>query len=260
MPRFFVDASLAPHQNLALPESVVRHLHVLRLDTGDELTLFNGAGPAFQARLTEIGKKHAMAHLADALPDNRSEPPYRITLVQGIASNEKMDWLIEKAVELGISHIVPVAAARSVVRLTGERAERRHAHWTALCRAACEQSGRNQVPTVATPLSFNEWLTQSEACAKTTANDIAQGLCSEGEPLRLLLSPRADFRFGTLPDSAPKAGVQLLIGPEGGWTEAEEDLARAAGWSSLSLGPRILRAETAGMALLAALAGRWGGW
>jgi len=252
MPRFFVDMPLNADQPLSLPETVVRHLHVLRLDPGDELTLFNGNGPAFHATLSEIGKKQAVVHIAHALPDDQTEPPYRIELIQGIASNEKMDWLIEKAVELGVSHIVPVAAARSVVRLTGERAERRQTHWNALCRAACEQSGRNRVPTVAAPQSFEKWL-ENEGTGRSAED-------AHGGPLKLLLSPRATWRFIALPDTPPQDGVQLLIGPEGGWTETEEDLARQAGWSALSLGPRVLRTETAGMALLAALAGRWGGW
>ena len=241
--------SLHAGQALSLPDTVVRHIHVLRLNIGDELTLFNGNGPAFQATLSEIGKKQAMAHITNALPDDHTEPPYRIDLIQGIASNEKMDWLIEKAVELGVSHIVPVGAARSVVRLSGERAERRHLHWTALCQAACEQSGRNQVPTVAAPRSFDTWL---ESDASVAGQPEA--------PLKLLLSPRATVRFSALPATPPAQGVRLLIGPEGGWTEREEDLAIQAGWTALSLGPRVLRTETAGMALLAALAGRWGGW
>lgn len=252
MPRFFVDMPLHAEQALSLPDTVVRHVHVLRLNPGDELTLFNGNGPAFNATLTEIGKKQANVQILQALPDDQTEPPYRIELVQGIASNEKMDWLIEKAVELGVSHIVPVAAARSVVRLTGERAERRLMHWNALCRAACEQSGRNRVPTVAAPQSFDAWL-ENEG-AGSPASD------QHRSPLRLLLSPRATLRFSALPDTPPQHGVQLLIGPEGGWTETEEDWAKQAGWTALSLGARVLRTETAGMALLAALAGRWGGW
>lgn len=267
MPRFFVDMPLSAEQSVSLPETVVRHLHVLRLNPGDPLTLFNGDGPAFQATLSDIGKKQAHAQIAHALPDDQTEPPYRIELIQGIASNEKMDWLIEKAVELGVSHIVPIAAARSVVRLSGERAERRHQHWNALCRAACEQSGRNRVPSVAAPQSFDSWL-EHNATQKTERQVQEVHAASErdtlensrGGPLKLLLSPRATIRFSALPDSPPPDGVQLLIGPEGGWSETEESLARQAGWTALSLGARILRTETAGMALLAALAGRWGGW
>jgi 16S rRNA (uracil1498-N3)-methyltransferase len=231
---------------------------VLRLNPGDELTLFNGNGRAFHATLSEIGKKQALAHVAHVLPDDQTEAPYRVELIQGIASNEKMDWLIEKAVELGVSHIVPVVATRSVVRLSGERAERRQAHWNALCRAACEQSGRNRVPTVAAPVSFEKWL-ESGQLKKNGANVGGVGGVPTS-PLKLLLSPRGILRFGELPATPPHDGIQLLIGPEGGWTETEEDSARQAGWSALSLGARVLRTETAGMALLAALAGRWGGW
>jgi 16S rRNA (uracil1498-N3)-methyltransferase len=269
MPRFFVDTPLISAQALALPESVVRHIHVLRLKQGETVNLFDGRGRTFEATLTDIGKRHVTAHVGEALPDNGSEPPYCIDLVQGIASNEKMDWLIEKAVELGVHGIVPVSAARSVVRLTGERAQKRHAHWQALTQAACEQCGRARVPDVAMPTDFTRGLSHRPAVISETAKptETAETVAATPvtgatthEPLRLLLSPRGERRFADLPETAPAAGTVLLIGPEGGWSEEEESQALEAGFLPVSLGARVLRTETAGMALLAALASRWGGW
>lgn len=259
MPRFFVDIPLATTAGgtlVPLPEAVVRHIHVLRLRQDDTLTLFNGDGHAYDTTLIDIGKKQAVVQLGARRDDNGSEPPYHITLVQGIASNEKMDWLIEKAVELGVDRIVPVSAARSVVRLSGERKQKRHDHWVALSRAACEQCGRNRVPEIVAPLDLDHWLA-ADATDKTwpgTSTDDGTA------PLRLLLSPRATLTFPQMPVSPPTGGVILLIGPEGGWSDDEEAAARAAGYTGLSLGTRVLRTETAGMAILAAFAGRWGGW
>lgn len=256
-PRFFVDLPLAAGTTLSLPAETVRHLQVLRLRDGDALTLFNGDGKAYDVRLDLLEKRAAQASvLAEQVDVGDAEPPYRIELVQGLASNEKMDWLIEKAVELGVDTITPVLAQRSVVKLQGERLERRHAHWEALVRAACEQCGRNVIPTVRVPQSFERVL--AERGADKAVTDGSAG--DPATPLRWLLSPRAATPFAQLPATAPRATVQLWIGPEGGWSDQEEAAAREAGIAALSLGPRVLRTETAGMAVLAALAGRWGGW
>ncbi len=247
MPRFFVPFALAVDMQCQLPAAVVRHVQVLRLQIGDIVTLFDGRGGAYTATLQDIDKKQAsvsiVAHHADNL-----EPPYRLTLVQGIAGGDKMDWLIEKAVELGVHRIVPVTTVRSVVRLQGERAMKRREHWQALTHAACEQCGRNLIPAVDAPQDLSAWLAHDGTAS------------GDGRALRILLSPRADLAFNTLPAEPPPAGVTLLIGPEGGLTRDEEEAARAGGFIGLGLGPRILRTETAGIALLAALAARWGGW
>lgn len=267
-PRFFVDMPLAAGTTLSLPAETVRHLHVLRLREGDTLTLFNGDGQAYDARLDLLEKRAAQVGLlARQATADSAEPPYRIELVQGLASNEKMDWLIEKAVELGVDTITPVLAQRSVVKLQGERLERRHAHWEALVRAACEQCGRNVIPRVRVPQSFERTLAESGGA--TTAR-IVEGEIrhrpappqpeSAATPLRWLLSPRAAMPFSALPVTPPSATVQLWIGPEGGWSDLEEAAAREAGIAALSLGSRVLRTETAGIAVLAALAARWGGW
>jgi 16S rRNA (uracil1498-N3)-methyltransferase len=260
IPRFFVDAPLADGMPVALPEEVVRHLQVLRLANGAAVTLFNGQGGEFTATLVELGKRSGVAQLGGLVP-REAELPYRVTLAQGIAGGDKMDWLIEKAVELGVTQIVPLLTAKGVVRLTGERALRRQAHWQGLVRAACEQCGRNRLPTVAAPLELARFLA-AEAAQATAGGADGTGAPrgANAKPLRLLLSPRANLAFAELPAQAPEQPVTLLIGPEGGLSEAEEGAAREQGFTALALGPRILRTETAGIAVLAALAGRWGGW
>lgn len=251
MPRFFVTSTLAVGEICILPETVVRHVHVLRLQTGDTITLFNGEGGAYEAELVAIEKKHASAQLRSYHAGDL-ETPYRLTLAQGIAGGDKMDWLIEKAVELGVDRVLPLTTTKSVVRLQGERAVKRREHWQALARAACEQCGRNRVPHIEAPADLRHWLAEQAATGDATAGDT--------ENLKLMLSPRGARQFDALPRSAPSSGVILLIGPEGGLSEAEEDEARVCGFIALGLGPRILRTETAGIAVLAALAARWGGW
>ncbi|GLU30794.1 16S rRNA (uracil(1498)-N(3))-methyltransferase [Trinickia caryophylli] len=246
MPRFFVDMPLLVGDVLTLPDEVARHVQVLRLAPGDSLVLFNGRGGQHAARLVEIGRRHALAEVGEFSPID-AEPPYEIALAQGIAGGDKMDWLIEKSVELGAARVVPLSAARSVVRLAAERAQRRQSHWQALVRAACEQCGRNRIPEVEAPQEFGRWL------------DTLSAEASEGE-LRLMLSPRGARSLHSLPESPPTGRVTLLVGPEGGLAPEEEAAAGQRGFVALALGPRVLRTETAGMAVLAALAARWGGW
>lgn len=246
MPRFFVDSAFVPGAVIALPDQVARHVQVLRLQAGDALTLFNGRGGQHAARLVEVGRRSALAEIV-AFEPVEAEPPYRITLAQGIAGGDKMDWLVEKAVELGVSSIAPLITTRGVVRLSAERASRRQAHWQALVRAACEQCGRNRIPEIEPALELSKWLSAAPAP-------------NEPGALRLMLSPRAQATFDALPDTAPNAHVTLLIGPEGGLSPEEEETAIGRGFMPLSLGARVLRTETAGMAMLAALAARWGGW
>ncbi|KAF1030120.1 MAG: Ribosomal RNA small subunit methyltransferase E [Burkholderia plantarii] len=245
IPRFFVDISLENDANVTLPADVARHIQVLRLEPGDALTLFDGRGGQHRAELVEIGKRTAVARTV-GFDARELETPYRITLAQGIAGGDKMDWLIEKAVELGLAALAPLSTARGVVRLSGERAEKRVAHWQGVVRASCEQCGRNRVPEVGPVTDFTAWLDTLPPAADTE--------------LRLMLSPRASIDFSELPAVAPAGKVTLLIGPEGGLSPAEEDAARDAGFQAIVLGARVLRTETAGMAMLAALAARWGGW
>jgi 16S rRNA (uracil1498-N3)-methyltransferase len=246
MPRFFVDHSFRSGDLLSLPDDVTRHVHVLRLQPGDTIVMFNGQGGEYSAELVEVERREARVKIGD-FRATEVEPPYRLTLAQGIAGGDKMDWLIEKAVELGASAFVPLTTTRSVVRLAGDRAVRRHAHWQGIVRASCEQCGRNRLPDVAPAREIGTWLT---GLSKEPA---------EGE-LRILLSPRATYHFNALPAQPPTGPVTVLVGPEGGFSAAEEAAAAHHGFAPVGLGPRVLRTETAGIAVLSALAARWGGW
>ncbi|WP_150625696.1 16S rRNA (uracil(1498)-N(3))-methyltransferase [Pandoraea captiosa] len=257
MPRFFIDAPLHAGALLDLPDAVVRHVQVLRLKAGDALTVFNGTGGEYPAVLTTLEKRHATAQLGEH-NTREAEPPYHITLAQGIAGGDKMDWLIEKAIELGVAEIQPLATERSVIRLDGERAAKRVAHWQALVQAACEQCGRNRVPRVLPIRPLAAWLSDPEVGRKSDRSGDRDVI--KGDVWRVLLSPRADSGFDSLPLEAPSQPGVLLFGPEGGLAPDEEALARKAGFTAIRLGERILRTETAGIAVLAALAARWGGW
>jgi len=240
MPRFYCPQPLAPGATVDLPEAVAHHLHVVRLQPGAALTLFNGDGGQYRATLLDSGKRRATAAV-EAFEDVDAEPPYAVTLAQGLPEGSKMDWIVEKAVELGVAAIQPLAARRSVVRLAGERLDKRQAHWQGVIVAASEQCGRNRLARLQ-PLA-----------------DVGPWLAAPSEGVRILLSPRAtESLAGWARGKAPQP-VTFLIGPEGGLTPQEEDAAVAAGALSLSMGPRVLRTETAGLAALAVLAGAWGG-
>ncbi|TDG08762.1 16S rRNA (uracil(1498)-N(3))-methyltransferase [Paraburkholderia guartelaensis] len=246
MPRFFVGNALQSDDVVTLPDEVTRHVQVLRLQPGDTIVLFNGLGGEYNAEIVGMERRDTQVRIGPHR-DVEAEPPYRVTLAQGVAGNDKMDWLIEKAVELGATHFVPLTASRSVVRLSGERAVRRQVHWQRIVQASCEQCGRNRLPDVAPARDIAAWL------------DSLPKRPGEGE-LRLLLSPRANVAFSTLPVEPPSGEVTVLIGPEGGFSSQEEAAALDQGFIAMGLGPRVLRTETAGIAVLAALAARWGGW
>jgi 16S rRNA (uracil1498-N3)-methyltransferase len=241
MPRFYCPQPLAAGATVDLPEAVAHHLHVVRMQPGAALTLFNGSGGQYAARLAELGKKRATATV-EAFEAVEVELPYALTLAQGLPEGTKMDWIVEKAVELGAAGVQPLAAQRSVVRLSGERADKRLAHWQGVVVAASEQCGRNRLAQVAPVADFNRWLAQP----------------GDGGT-RILLSPRATQSLAEWARATPPQALTLLVGPEGGLTEQEEDAALAAGALALSMGPRVLRTETAGLAALAILAGAWGG-
>ena len=237
MPRFYLPTDLAPNTTFRLPENIVRHIHVLRLNTGDSITLFNGTGNDFDATLQAIGKRHAECHIhAQRQPENES--PLAITLVQAISSGERMDFTLQKSVELGVHAIQPIISERCVVRLSGERAEKRVQRWQDIVIAACEQSGRSMVPPVLPIVSFTDYLRQMPP------------------ELHLMMSLR---RATTLRGIAPAPQtLRLMIGPEGGWTPAEEQAALDAGVQTITLGKRVLRTETAAMAAMAAMQVLWG--
>jgi 16S rRNA (uracil1498-N3)-methyltransferase len=239
-PRFFVDAPLDAGARLALPERVAHHaLRVLRLTSGAALVIFNGRGGEARATL-EIDATRAWARVTQWDPIER-ESTLELSLIQAIVAADKLDWVIEKATELGAARIVLVPAARSVVRLSGERLERRLQHGREIALAACAQCGRNRIPAVEAAASL------AAACATSSARQ------------RFVLAPEAGgsrMSIGT-PDS-----LAFAVGPEGGYTPEELAATHVAGFAPLSLGPRVLRTETAGLAVLAAcqaLAGGWGG-
>lgn len=223
-----------------MPDQVSHHVHVLRLAIGDAITLFNGEGGEYTATLSAIEKKRTQADVKTFSP-HETELAYSITLAQALPEGSKMDWIIEKAVELGACAIQPLAAQRCVVRLSAERAAKKMEHWNSIIVAASEQSGRNRLMHLADPTDFSGWVGQQNLHR------------------RILLSPRAVQPLSDWARHHPPQAVSLLIGPEGGFTEQEEDFAIKHGALALSMGPRVLRTETAGLTALAALNAIWGG-
>lgn len=236
MPRFHCPLPLAAGQSLELPAGAARHVQVLRLQPGAGITLFNGQGGEFDAIVERMGRTEVTVQVTSHRPIER-EAGRELHLAVAMPANERMDWLVEKATELGVSSIQPLVAERSVLRLAGDRARKKEAHWQAIAIAACEQCGRNRVPAVREVCDLRSWLATGAA----------------GTPMRLLLSLRPEAM--TLRDAATGSDAAVfLTGPEGGWTAAEEDAALAAGFRPVTLGARVLRAETAALAALAALA------
>ena len=238
MPRFYVDFALSPDSVVELPDNVVRHLNVLRVKNTEEIVLFNGNGKSYPAFPEVLEKRRASVRiLREEAMDNES--PLNITLVQAVSAAERMDFTLQKSVELGVAEIRPVISERCVVRLSGERAERRVARWQEIVVSACEQSGRNIVPKVL-PL--------------TTYAQALQQLPQETTKLLMSLN-----RAQNLSDVQPQSGkVVFMVGPEGGWTEKEEQQAFDAGFQSVTLGKRVLRTETASLAAIAAMQTLWG--
>jgi len=233
MPRFHCPAPLQAGASLELPAGAARHVQVLRMQPGQEITLFNGEGGQWQAAITQMGRSSVAVRLGVHEAVER-EAPRAVHLALGMPANERMDWLVEKATELGVASIQPLLAERSVLRLAGERAARKQAHWQAIAVAACEQCGRNRVPAIHAPRELAAW------CAEAP----------QGARLLLSLLPQARALAGAAPGEGPAV---LLSGPEGGLSPAEEEAALRHGFQPVSLGPRVLRAETAPLAVLAAL-------
>lgn len=237
-PRLFVPSPLSAGAELSLPASAARHVQVLRLQPGAALTLFDGNGGEWGSEVRTMGRRDVVVGVGAHRAVER-EITQRVTLALGVPANERMDSLIEKATELGVSAIQPLMCERSVLRLDSERAQRRCAHWSAVAAAACEQSGRNRLPQVHAPMTLAAWL---------------NSLGATGHDERIVLS---------LQDAAPwssqasklsgAAGLIVLSGPEGGLSEREEALARAQGFLGVRLGERVLRADTAPLAVLASL-------
>jgi 16S rRNA (uracil1498-N3)-methyltransferase len=239
MPRFFCPHALATGQVISLPEAVAHHIQVLRLTPGDQITLFNGEGGEYMATLATVDKRRATAKIKE-FSSREAELAHTVTLAQALPEGAKMDWIIEKAVELGASGVQPLAAQRCVVRLAGERAQKKIQHWQGVAISAAEQCGRNRVPHIADIADFPSWIAHQNSLP------------------RILLTPRADMKLTDWMRQQPPQPLILMIGPEGGFSEQEEDAARRHGAIALSIGPRVLRTETAGLAALAVLSALWG--
>lgn len=239
IPRFYCPHKLHAGQTLDLPESAAHHaLRVLRMRVGGAVTLFNGEGGEFAAIIGLIDRERVSVTVERHMALER-ESPLRVTLIQGVSARERMDLSIQKAVELGVHRVAPVMAERSIVRLSGERADNRVRHWQQVAIAACEQCGRNRVPVVDELLPFSTWLDNAAR-----------------EAARWMLLPDAEHPLREL--SEPAGPIELLVGPEGGFTEGEITAAINAGFMPIRLGPRILRTETAAPALLAGIQALWG--
>jgi len=242
--RFYADMALVPGTSVNLPEQTARHVQVLRLQPGGHITLFNGQGDGqpgsegeFEATVERMGRSDVQVTIG-AYTATAREAGRAIHLAVGMPANERMDWLIEKATELGAASIQPLLSERSVLRLSGERADKKLAHWRGVATAACEQCGRNRLPLIHEVASLADWLKRAPA--------------ELSEDTRLLLS----LQDGTRPLAQTVAGtgaLTFLSGPEGGLSAAEEAAALTHGFTPVTLGPRVLRAETAPLAVLAAV-------
>jgi len=240
MPRFYCLPPLPSGGNFELPPDAAHHAsRVLRLREGDAVQIFDGIGNERHGVITELGGKRVVVGNISAIDSDR-ETPLKVLLAQALSSSEKMDWVIQKATELGVAEIQPIDTERSVARLSAERVEKRLEHWQQVAIAACEQCGRNVLPQIHPPLDIMVWLQQ--------------------------MRPLSDAKFILLPQGAaalhaqakPQGRIALLIGAEGGFTQAESDTALLCGFTPIRMGARVLRTETAAIAGLAALQTLWG--
>ncbi len=238
MPRFHCAVALSAGVSLALPPGAARHVQVLRLQPGDAITLFDGAGGEYDATVERMGRSDVDV-IVGAHHALERETARAVHLAVGMPANERMDWLVEKATELGVASIQPLMTAHGVLRLAGERAEKKRAHWEAIAIASCEQCGRNRVPVIHPVRPFAGWLAATDDSATRFILSLADGTAPIGD------------RAG-----APvECGALVLSGPEGGLSTSEEKDALARGFAPLTLGPRVLRAETAALSALILLGG-----
>ena len=258
-PRLYMPQALPEGSELALPPGAARHAQVLRLQPGDAVTLFNGEGGECRATITRMGRSSVIAHIGPHQAIER-EAPRRVHVLAGLMAGERMDWLVEKATELGAASLTPLLTRHCALRPSGPHAAKKHAHWQAVAVAACEQSGRNRLPTIHPPRALEDEL---EGALESTLENVppnAQASCpaapaSASGHARFVLSLQADAIALRAACAAWPAAqtVTLLSGPEGGLSAAEQARAQAAGFVPVSLGNRVLRAETAPIAALALL-------
>lgn len=233
IPRIYHSTSLQINTTVELDEQAAAHVgRVLRMQADDPIILFNGQGGQYDAQIVSVGKKHVQAKIT-GFSDSSSESPLSLHLGQGISRGDKMDYTIQKAVELGVTQITPLFTERCGVKLSGERLAKKHQQWQKIAISACEQCGRNTIPTIHEPINLSDWLQQSS------------------EELKITLFPKATDTIKTL--VAPEKGVRLIIGPEGGLSDQEIEQTLAEGFQGIQLGPRILRTETAGLCVVSAL-------
>ena len=238
IPRIYEAADLRPGATLSLSDDAANHVgRVLRMQVGQALVLFNGQGGQYAAEISQVDKKTVQV-LVGEFADQDCESPLAFHLGQVISRGEKMEFTIQKSVELGVDEITPLFSRRGGVKLTGERLEKKIQQWQSIAIAACEQCGRNRVPVIRPAMPLSDWLAE------------------QTDEMKLNLHPRAEFSVNTLP--APKAGVRLLIGPEGGLSDEEISQAGAQGFIDILLGPRVLRTETAALTAITALQCRFG--
>ena len=239
MPRFYCPLPLAEGVQVDLPAGAARHVQVLRMQPGDTITLFEGAqdgrGGEWQATILRMGRSDVQVRVDTHIHAER-ENTRPVHLLAGITANERMDWLVEKATELGVSSITPLLAERSVLKLKGERGDKKRAHWQAVAVAACEQCGRNRVPVIHEAVTLAQWV-QQQAAQPAVGLRAVLSLAQGTQPLPAVLDASAQPVF-------------FLSGPEGGLTAQEEQVARESGFVPVTLGPRVLRAETAPLAAL----------
>lgn len=236
--RFFFPEILPQGDEIRIPDPLAHHAtRVLRMRDGDPLILFDGEGGEVSAQLQARGKIW-WAVLGESTAVER-ESPLELVLVQALASGDKMDWVVQKAVELGVTAIVPVESERSVAKLSGERAQKRVDRWRQVAISACEQSGRNRVPTIEAVTGLHHYLASKRL-----------------PHCKLVCAPGAQVRLQQM--ARPAVPVHILIGPEGGWSDSELAAVRVAGGIAIALGPRVLRTETAGLAALSAMQALWG--
>ena len=247
MPQFYLPGPWESQKPTTLTPEVAHHLRVRRVQTGESFPIFDGKGQVARAQLLSLSGKSGLAQISEIRTDTHRETPYAITLAQGLAGGDKMDWIVEKAIETGAQIIAPMQCERSILKLTRssdhERAQKRLTHWQGIIQAACEQCDRTVLATLEPIVTFEDYL-------KTNPEN-------QKPALKLLLSPDATKSIYTVLAEHPPQDIVLMIGPEGGHSPEEEAKAQAAGYQLISLGERVLRTETAGIVAITAVHSIW---